>query len=98
MGLGIEWPGHGGVPVALGRYDFDDSDWQAIEHGSAESSWEPPERWYDYPIAGVPELIVSFARDENAGLIGLRVSGDLDEVLEARVETLLTLFADRRLR
>jgi len=95
------WESHARTTVEyLARwvgYDFDDFDWGDIETGIAESTWEPPERWYDYSIEGDLELAVSFARDENDRLIGIKVTGEMDAILEARIDTLLTLLADRRL-
>jgi hypothetical protein len=75
-------------------YTFDDWDWDAVEAALPQSSWDPPEHWYDYPIIGSRTLTVYLAHDDGFEPVGVRVEGDLDEVLAARIETILGLLAD----
>ena len=77
-------------------YAFDDGDWQAIEHALPETSWEPPEHWYHYPIMGTPALTVWFACSPGADPVGVRIRGDIGDILEARIDTQLTVLADLR--
>lgn len=53
-------------------------------------------RWFDYPLVGQSQLTVWLAREPDAFPIMLRVPGELDEVLAARVETLISVFSDIR--
>lgn len=77
-------------------YDFDDTDWQAIRQGLTDTTCEPPERWYDYPIVGTPTLTVFLALDPGADPVFVRVRGDMDEILRTRIDTLLSVLADVR--
>lgn len=74
-------------------YPFDDSDWQAIEHGLHDTTAEHPQRWYDYPIVGTPSLTVLIARNPGADPIDVKVQGDIDDILAAKIDTLLSVLA-----
>jgi hypothetical protein len=75
-------------------YTFDEADWQAVENALPETRWDPPEQWYDYPIVGSRTLTVFLARADGADPVGIRVQGELDEVLAARIETIIAILAD----
>ena len=75
-------------------YAFDESDWQAIETALPDTDNEAENGWYNYPIAGVPPLRVSVARSGDADPVMVNVSGDMDAVLEARIDTLVSVMAD----
>ncbi|WP_406045702.1 hypothetical protein OG799_15210 [Micromonospora sp. NBC_00898] len=47
--------------------------------------------WYIYPLAGTPSLTVSLAQAAGGSVVSVRVDGDIDPILAARVETLLDL-------
>jgi hypothetical protein len=74
-------------------YDFDDLDRGAVETGLKDTDAERG-RWFDYLLVGQGQLKVELARDPDASPIMVRVSGDLDDVLAARVETLIAVFGD----
>jgi hypothetical protein len=76
-------------------YEFDDWDWQAIEFALPGTSWDE-EKWYDYPIVGSPALTVLVAHSPDADPVGVRVRGDIDDILQARIETLLLVLANVR--
>lgn len=74
-------------------YGFDDSDWSAVETGLQPTD-EEQGLWFDYPLVGERHLAVHLARNTGAVPVSVRVTGDLDEVLTARVETLLAVLSD----
>ncbi|MEQ7011291.1 hypothetical protein ABN028_34495 [Actinopolymorpha sp. B17G11] len=76
-------------------YDFDDTDWDAINHGFLKTSGDPPGRpQYDYPIVGSPILTVLLARDPGADPVSVLVRGEMDDILRARIDTLLSILAE----
>ncbi len=75
-------------------YKFDDSDWQAVEAALPATDDEREDGWYEYPLCGVPPLRVLLAQAVGAPPVMVRVSGDMDDVLAARISTLLGVFAD----
>ncbi|NIK56941.1 hypothetical protein [Kribbella shirazensis] len=77
-------------------YTFDDWDWDAVEAALPQTDWEPLEHWYDYPIIGSRTLTVHLAHDDGFEPVGIRVEGELDEVLAARIETIIALLSDIR--
>lgn len=75
-------------------YAYDDSDWQALEMALSATDAETAEGWYDYPLAGSPVLTVSLAQTPGDSPVSVRVTGRIDAVLAARVDTLLSVLAD----
>jgi hypothetical protein len=75
-------------------YRFDDLDWTAVETALPHTSWDPPERWYDYPIVGTQTLTVLLACDSAFDPVGITVRGDLDPVQVATIETTIAILAD----
>ena len=53
-------------------------------------------RWFDHPLAGDPQLNVGLANEPDAHPVMVRVSGELDDVLVGRIDTLLAVFSDIR--
>ena len=51
--------------------------------------------WFDYPLVGNRPLNVSLARHPGASPVGVRITGNLDEVLAARADTLLSVLSAR---
>jgi hypothetical protein len=76
-------------------YDFDDLDWGAVETGLTTTDAEQA-RWFDYPLVGKRQLNVGLAREPDAYPVMVRVSGELDDVLIGRIETLIAVFSDVR--
>jgi hypothetical protein len=75
-------------------YRFDDADWQAVEIALPGTDDEREDGWFEYPLVGAPPLRVRLAQAVGAAPVSVRVSGDMDDLLEARVSTLLDVFAD----
>jgi hypothetical protein len=42
-------------------YDFDESDWQAIETALPNTDADASNGWYEYPLGGCPGLSVQLA-------------------------------------
>ncbi len=76
-------------------YDFDALDLGAVETGLASTDAEQG-LWFDYPLVGEQQLDVGLARETEAHLVMVRVSGDLDDVMVGRIETLIRVFQDHR--
>ncbi len=74
-------------------YGFDESDWHAIAAALPDTDDEAENGWYDYPLAGMPPLRVSVARSVGADPVMVTVTGDMDTVLTARVDTLISVMA-----
>lgn len=47
--------------------------------------------WWEYPIDGQPPVTVRLALDPGTSIVVVHVVGDLNDVLAARVETLVDL-------
>ncbi|MEV6283519.1 hypothetical protein [Kribbella sp. NPDC051770] len=73
-------------------YAFDLTDWTAFEHGLPRTDLED-NRWFEYPLAGTPELTVRAAYDANSGHVTLELTGAIDPVLAARIETAFELLS-----
>jgi hypothetical protein len=52
---------------------------------------DPAERWFSYPLAGTPAPWVHLARADGGGVVSVRIEGDINQVLAARLDTLLDL-------
>ncbi len=76
-------------------YDFDDLDWGAVETGLASTDADQA-RWFDYPLVGERQVNVGLAREPDAHPVLVRVSGELDDVMVGRIETLIAVFSDTR--
>lgn len=77
-------------------YAFDDSDWQAVETALPTTDDEREDGWFEYPLVGAPPLRVHLAQAVGAAPVSVRVAGDMDHLLAARIETLLDVLADVR--
>ena len=75
-------------------YPFDDSDWLAIELALPETDAGAPDGFYEYPLVGQPQLVVQLARNVGADPVAVRVTGPMDPILEARVDTLVAVLAE----
>ncbi len=81
--------------ASITGYEFDSLDADAVETGLLQSDAEE-DAWFDYPLCGSRRLDVFLARDPNAFPVAVRVAGDLDELLTARIRTLLAVLSDPR--
>lgn len=75
-------------------YSFDQTDWQAIETALPTTDADTADGWYEYPLTGTPPLTVSLARTVDALPVMVRVVGEMDQVLEARIDTLVSVLAE----
>lgn len=80
---------------ALLDYGFDDSDWGAVET-LLPDTFAAEELWCSYPLVGATQLWVELARDlyDEPERVSVRVSGSMDECMQARVQTVLAGFTD----
>jgi hypothetical protein len=76
-------------------YALDDLDLQALQTG-VETTDAEVDKWYAYPLVGDPPVDVHLARNPGAAPVNVRVTGDLDEVRTARIETILSVLAEVR--
>jgi hypothetical protein len=72
-------------------YSYDDLDEAALTGALDATDDESPDGWFEYPLAGEPELTVHLAQSPGSANVSVRVEGDVDVVLAARIETLLDL-------
>jgi len=75
-------------------YEFDDSDWLAIEMALPQTDTDAADGFYEYPLVGGSQLVVRLARNVGADPVNVTVTGPMDPVLEARVDTLLAVLAE----
>ncbi|MFD3503231.1 hypothetical protein ACFWWT_32410 [Streptomyces sp. NPDC058676] len=73
-------------------YEFDDSDWQAIETALPTTDVERSE-WYDYPLLGRVPLTLFVAADPGFAVVFVRFAGGLDSRTKAQIEAALYIFA-----
>ena len=59
--------------------------------GALEGTDDEDDRWFEYSLQGLPPLMVCLARQEGCSEVIVVVRGGFDDVLAARIETLLDL-------
>ena len=74
-------------------YGFGYNDWDAVRLGLEESDADRSDGFYEYPLVGDPVLTVRLARNVGADPVSVSVTGAMGVVLEARVETLISVLA-----
>ena len=47
--------------------------------------------WFEYVIAGTPELLIRLAIEVGTDVVEVRVRGDMGDVLAARIDTAIDL-------
>ncbi|MDO0913187.1 hypothetical protein QQM39_20720 [Streptomyces sp. DT2A-34] len=72
-------------------YEFDDSDWQAIETALPGTDVERSD-WYDYPLLGRVPLTLFVAADPGSGVVFVRFAGEVDDRTKAQIEAALYIF------
>ncbi|MFD3451735.1 hypothetical protein ACFWVC_06100 [Streptomyces sp. NPDC058691] len=76
-------------------YDFDDSDWQAVEYGlSTTDDDRAGADWFLYPLVGRGRVDVRMARSAGGSVVSVQLLGAADEVLEAQVEVLIRFLSE----
>ncbi|MFJ3310955.1 hypothetical protein ACIPSA_50120 [Streptomyces sp. NPDC086549] len=77
-------------------YDFDGTDWQAVELGLEATDDEHTDRWYSYPLVGSDHQVdVHLAKAVGGYEVSVRVAGISDPELRLRADTLMAAFAAR---
>ncbi|MGW3134792.1 hypothetical protein [Streptomyces sp. NPDC001139] len=75
-------------------YDFDDSDWLAIDTALPHTDDEqPPSAWYTYPLGGRTHVDLHVARSAGGSEVSVSVRGTADDRTRIRVELLLDVMA-----
>ncbi|WP_329545779.1 hypothetical protein [Streptomyces sp. NBC_01356] len=75
-------------------YDFDDSDWLAIDTALLDTDDEqPPSAWYTYPLVGRDRVDLHIARSVGGSEVSVSVRGTVDNRVRTRVELLLDIMA-----
>ncbi len=75
-------------------YRFDHLDSQAVKTALPATDDEREDGWFEYPLVGAPALRVRLAQSLGAEPVIVRVIGELDDRLAARIETLLDVLSD----
>jgi hypothetical protein len=77
-------------------YDFDGTDWQAVELGLEATDDEHPDLWYSYPLVGSHHrLELHLAQAVGGNEVSVRVTGTSNPELLLRADTLIAAFATR---
>ena len=77
-------------------YAYDDLDEQALVGALDPAGSEDGDAWFDYPLHGSPVLTVWLARSPGTAIVMVRIEGLMDDVLAARVETLIDVLCSPR--
>ncbi|MFC5002970.1 hypothetical protein ACFPIJ_34710 [Dactylosporangium cerinum] len=72
-------------------YPYDHLDEAALTGALDGTNDESADGWFQYPLQGVPPLMVHLARSPGDLVVIVRVEGDMDAVLAARIDTLLDM-------
>ncbi|MFG2044978.1 hypothetical protein [Dactylosporangium sp. NPDC048998] len=72
-------------------YQYDELDEAALTGALEQTDDESADAWFSYPLAGTRYLTVSLARAVGGSEVSVRVDGDIDPILSARIETLFDL-------
>ncbi len=72
-------------------YDFGESDWQAIEVALPSTDADREDGWYEYPLIGDVVLTVRVADNPGDDIVTFEISGEIDAVLRARIETAFSI-------
>jgi hypothetical protein len=72
-------------------YRYDDLDEAALTGALERTDDESTDGWFSYPLPGTPSLTVSLAKAVGGNEVSVRVQGDIDPILRARLETLFDL-------
>jgi hypothetical protein len=74
-------------------YGFGYSDWDAVRFGLEATDADRTDGFYEYPLVGNPVLTVRLARNVGADPVNVSVTGRMGVVLEARIDTLISVLA-----
>lgn len=69
---------------------WNDVDQDAL-NGSIRYTDAEAGEWFEYPIVGKPQLLFALARDVGTDVVLVKVTGEFDEVLAARIDTVVEI-------
>ncbi|MEJ3748645.1 hypothetical protein WEI85_35870 [Actinomycetes bacterium KLBMP 9797] len=72
-------------------YEYDDLDEVALTGALKHTDDESAGSWFSYPLRGTPPVTVSLAQAVGGSTVSIRVEGDIEPILAARIETLFDL-------
>lgn len=72
-------------------YAFDETDWETVALGIADTDDDDSSRWYDYPLGEA--VTVWLAEAPGSDVVSVRVTGLPEHDLVLRAETLLDAYA-----
>lgn len=74
-------------------YDFDDSDWSALEYGLVSTDNDAG-RWFTYPLVGDPILEMSVAQNDGGEPVSVRVDAPagVQDDLHSRIRAAADIF------
>jgi hypothetical protein len=72
-------------------YRYDTADEDALVGALDDTDDESETAWFRYPLMGTPAVVVRLARAVGGSVVSVRVEGDIDMILGARIETMLDL-------
>jgi hypothetical protein len=76
-------------------YAYDALDEQALVGALDDTNDESDDGWFEFPLHGAPVLNVGLARSPGTDVVAVRVEGHIDDVLAARIDTLLDVLHRR---
>ncbi|MFF4273248.1 hypothetical protein [Streptomyces sp. NPDC001536] len=75
-------------------YDFDDSDWLAIDTALPDTDHDQPrEAWYTYPLVGRHQVDLHVAQSLDGSEVSVSAEGSVDSRARSRIELLFNLMA-----
>ncbi|MFD7262804.1 hypothetical protein [Streptomyces sp. NPDC059874] len=75
-------------------YDFDDSDWQAVDSALTGTDADRPHaEWYVYPLIGHTRLDLRLAREAGGAEVSIRIEGPRRRELQSRIDTLFHIMS-----
>ena len=72
-------------------YRYDAADEDALTGALDDTDDESATAWFRYPLEGTPPVMVSLAQASGGSVVSVRVEGELDSILQARIDTMLDL-------
>ena len=73
-------------------YAYDYLDEQALI-GALDETDDEADSWFEYPLLGSPAVVVRVARSSGSAVVMTQVQGELDDILSARIDTLIAILA-----
>ncbi|GLW34552.1 hypothetical protein Areg01_74890 [Actinoplanes regularis] len=71
-------------------YEYAAADEDALVGALDKTDDESGTAWFRYPLQGTPPVVVALAQAVGGGVVSVGIDGDIDAVLEARIDTMLS--------